>query len=152
MHKPNILKIQYNSVKDRLALPEYGRNIHLMIEFAKTVPDYDKRSAYVHAIIELMYQMSPQNKNVDNFRDRLWNHLYEIAGYDMDILPPNGIRPLPEENHKIPHNITYPNSDSRRRHYGHNVKKLIAKALAMEDEVKKEGLVNCIGSYMKLAF
>lgn len=152
MNKPNVLKIQYNSDKDRLVLPEYGRNIHLMIEFAKTVPDYEKRSAYVHAIIELMYQMSPQNKNVDNFRDRLWNHLYEIAGYDIDITPPNGIIPVPEPDRKIPHNIPYPKSDSKLRHYGHNVKKLIAKALEMEDENKKEGLVNCIGSYMKLAF
>ena len=152
MSNTNILKIHYNSTKDRLVLPEYGRNIHLMIQFAKTVPDFEKRTAYVHAIIELMYQMSPQNKNVENFRERLWNHLYEIAEYDIDILHPSGIRPVPDENYKIPHNIPYPKSDSRLRHYGHNVKKLIAKALVMEDEVKKEGLVNCIGSYMKLAF
>lgn len=148
----NILKLDYNSTKESLVLPEYGRNIHLMIQYAKTVPDFEKRSAYINAIIELMYQMSPQNKNVENFRDRLWNHLYEIAGYDIDVLPPSGIKPTPEEAHSPMYKITYPKSDSKLRHYGHNVKKLIAKALDTEDETKKEGLVNIIGSYMKLAF
>ena len=152
MSTTNILKLEYNSTKDSLVLPEYGRNIHLMIQYAKTVADYEKRSAYINAIIELMYQMSPLNKNVENFRDRLWNHLYEIAGYDLDVLPPSGIKPEPEAAQKATYNITYPKSDSKLRHYGHNVKKLIAKALETDDEAKKEGLVNTIGSYMKLAF
>lgn len=152
MTTQNILKLDYNSTKEPLVLPEYGRNIHLMIQYAKTVPDFEKRTAYINAIIELMYQMSPQNKNVENFRDTLWNHLYEIAGYDLDILPPSGIKPTPEVARKPMYEITYPKSDSKLRHYGHNVKKLIAKALETEDENKKEGLVNTIGSYMKLAF
>ena len=152
MNNTNVLHIEYNSIKEPLILPEYGRNIYLMVEFAKSVPDFEERKAYIYSIIELMYQMSPLNKNVEEIRERLWHHLYEMAGYDLDILPPNGIKPTPVIHHKVSHNMPYLKADSKLRHYGHNVKKLIAKAIEMEDEEKKEGLVNCIGSYMKLAF
>lgn len=152
MSKTNILDLEYNSVKEPLVLPEYGRNIHMMVQYAKTVADKEEREAYINAIVELMYQMSPQNKNVEDIRTRLWNHIYEIANYELDVLPPSGIAPVPSAEAKVPERIPYPKSESKLRHYGNNVKRLINKAIAMEDETKREGMVHCIGSYMKLAF
>ena len=152
MSKTNILQVEYNSIKEPLILPEYGRNIYLMVQYAKSVADKEERAAYINSIVELMYQMAPQNKNVEDIKTRLWNHIYEIADYDLDVMPPNGIVPTPAGKKHIPERIGYPKSESKLRHYGNNVKRLINKALEMEDEVKRDGMVHCIGAYMKLAF
>lgn len=146
-------EIEYNSQKERLLYPEYGRNIQAMIEFAKAEPNVEKRQLMVEAIVSLMYQMNPQSKNVDDYKEKLWKHVFHIANYNLGgVLPPSGIHPTPDDVIKRPERIAYPASGARYRHYGNNVHQLINKALSMEDEAKKEGMVNTIGAYMKLAY
>ena len=145
--------MEYNTEKSDLLFPEYGRNIQAMIIFAKEEKDMTKRQLMVEAIVSLMYQMNPQSKNVDDYKEKLWKHVFHIGSYNMGgVLPPSGIHPVPEDNIKKPERLSYPPSGAKFRHYGNNVHKLIKKAQSMEEGYVKDGMVGTIGAYMKLAY
>lgn len=144
--------MEYNSQKDLLIMPEYGRNVQLLVQYAKHIEEPDYRQAFVEKVVDLMYQMNPQNKNVEDYRMKLWLHVFHIADYDIDVMPPNGEIPEPGNVRKIPDRVPYPTGSARFRHYGANVQTLIKKALAMEEGPKRDGFIDVIGSYMKLAY
>jgi len=144
--------MEYNSQKTLLEMSEYGRNIQMMVDHAKTIEDPEYRQAFAERIIVLMHQMHPQNRSIDDYRAKLWKHFFRIADYEIDVTPPEGDLPTKEDKLKRPQGMDYPETAARFRHYGHNVQKLIEKALLMEDGPVKDGFVSAIGSYMKLAF
>ena len=136
-----------------MIIPEYGRNVQTLIRHAREIEDVEERQAFVEKVVHLMMQMHPQNRNLDDYRTKMWKHVFRIADYDLPgVLPPNGIVPTPEDVRKKPDRIGYPHKDTRYRHYGFNVQSLVNKALSMEDGPIKEGFVQVIGSYMKLAY
>lgn len=144
--------MEYNSKKEELIIPEYGRNVQAMIRYAREVPDRAQRQRYIEQIVALMMQMHPQNRNLEDYRDKMWKHVFRIAEYNLDVMPPNGEIPKPEDSRKHPEKVPYPTKETKFRHYGHNVQKLVARALQMEEGPKKDGFVQVIGSYMKLAY
>ena len=144
--------MEYNSEKDNLIIPEYGRNVQMLIEHAKTIENNEMRQAFVEKIVDLMHQMHPQNRNIDDYRSKLWKHIFRIAKYEIDVIPPNGEIPTPETDLKKPEKVEYPASNAEFRHYGNNVQILIDKALKMEEGTKKDGFVSVIGAYMKMAY
>jgi hypothetical protein len=144
--------MEYNSSKDDLIIPEYGRNVQQLIQHAKAIEDNEERQAFVEKIVELMMQMHPQNRNLDDYRDKLWRHVFRIADFELNVMPPNGHVPTAEEAYKKPDKVPYPMNKARYRHYGDNVQKLIDKAVDMEEGPKRKGFAGVIGSYMKLAY
>lgn len=148
----NSHNMRYNSSLDHLVIPEYGRNVQELITHAKNIEDPELRQAFAERIVDLMMQMHPQNRNVEDYREKLWKHVFQIAEYDIDVLPPSGEIPKPGDEKLRPKSLGYPTSDPRFRHYGDNVRKLIMKAVEMEEGTIKDGFVNVIGSYMKLAY
>ncbi len=145
-------EMEYNSSRPDLIISEYGRNVQKLIKQAQAIEDTKEQQVFVEAIINLMMQMSSQSKNLDDFKDRLWRHVYRIADYNLKAMPPNGHIPTPADNDKRPDQLDYPEYEARFRHYGHNVQKLIKKAKEMEEGTIKEGFVEVIGNYMKLAY
>lgn len=149
----NNVNIEYNTEKKQIRYPEYGRAIQEMLEYAKTIPEPRKRQKTVEAIIGLMQQLNPiGNRNVEDYREKLWNHAFAIAGDDLDVTPPAGITIRKKEAHVIVERPDYPPTTTRLRHYGYNVQTLIKKAIEMPEGTKKEGFVEVIASYMKLAY
>ncbi len=144
--------MEYNSSRENLAIPEYGRHVQNLVNYAKTVEDPEYRQALVERILDLMMQMHPQNKIMDDYKEKLWKHLFRIANYELDVEVPGGHKPTREEADKKPDMIPYPSSEARYRHYGSNVQRLIKKALEMEEGPVRDGFVATIGSYMKLAY
>jgi hypothetical protein len=144
--------LEYNSARENLVIPEYGRNVQKLIDYAKTIEDPKYRQAFVEKIVDLMQQMHPQARNMDDYREKLWKHVYRIADYDLDVTPTDGSPIKKSEVEKRPEMIDYPEFEAKYRHYGHNVQRLIKKALSMEPGPKKDGFVAVIGSYMKLAY
>lgn len=143
--------MEYNTEKDLLVISEYGRNVQNLINYAKTVEDKEKRQKYAERIVELMYQMNPDNKNMNNYRAKLWSHLLKIADYDIDVdAPEDSI--LAKEDVVKPEVMDYPKGVKRYRHYGRNVLDLIKKAIEMEDGPKKDAFAETIARYMKLAY
>ena len=149
----NKVDIEYNTERSDIQNPEYGRSIQQMLEYAKTIPEKEKRQKTVEAIVALMQQLNPVgNRNMDDYKEKLWNHAFAIAGYDLEATPPAGIVILREEDKVPPIRIPYPPTTTRLRHYGYNVQTLIKKAIEMPEGSKKEGFVEVIASYMKLAY
>ena len=143
--------MDYNTSKSKLIIPEYGRNIQQLIEHAKTIEDPDYRQAFVEKIVDLMQQMHPQSRNVEDYVTKLWSHVFLIANYELKVAPPC-IIPSRDEVYKKPERIPYPSSRVRYRHYGKNIQEMINKAIAMEDPEKKAAFTKVIGAYMKLAY
>ena len=148
----NQLNMEYNSQRELLIIPEYGRNIQRLIIHGRDIEDDEERQEFIERIVLLMQQMHPQNRNIEDYKERLWKHVFRIADYDLKVSPPSGIIPTPEDYKKKPEKIPYPNSEARFRHYGNNVHQLINRAIEMEDDYKLEGFIKVIGSYMKLAY
>ncbi len=80
--------LDYNTQREKLTMPEYGRNVLKMIEKLKEIPDRDKRSEQARAVIKVMETLNPQVHAQDNFEHKLWDHLYMMAGFDLDIDSP----------------------------------------------------------------
>ncbi len=143
--------MEYNSSREQLIMPEYGRNVQKLVKHAKTIENKEERQAFVERVVNLMHQMNPQNKNVLEYREKLWKHVFQIGEYELDVVPPNG--EIPEKAVEwFPDAMDYPEENRKFRHYGVNVQTMIAKAMAMEEGPKKEGFVEVIGSFMKLAY
>lgn len=143
--------MEYNSQKTNLTIPEYGRHIQNMIVYAKTIEDRKYRQIFVENLIDLMHQMNPQEKNLLDYKPKLWNHIMHIAGYELDVDVPEGID-ISEKKDIKREKLNYPNYENKYRHYGNNVIKLIDKAIAMEEGPDKDEFVRIIASYMKTAY
>lgn len=143
---------EYNSQRDILTIPEYGRHIQKMIDYAKSIEDPAKRQRTAEAIIDLMNQMVPQGKQEEDYTDKLWKHFFRIADYEIDVLPPSGQKPEKHEIKRDLDSLPYSQSDLKYRHYGKNVNTMIARAMEMEDGPIKDGFIHTIASYMKLAY
>ncbi len=143
--------MEYNSNKVELIMPEYGRNVQKLVQYAKTIEDKEHRQKFVERVVDLMHQMNPQNKNVIEYREKLWKHVFHIGDYELDVIPPNGEIPEKAKDWS-PEAMEYPEENRRFRHYGYNVQTMIKKAMAMEEGPKKDGFVEVIGSFMKLAY
>jgi hypothetical protein len=147
-----LFDLQYNTGLEELIMPEYGRNVQQLVRHAQTIKDHQYRQAFCEQIVDLIQQLYPQSKNIDDYREKLWKHLFHIAKYNLEAYTPSGEVPRPEDAKKKPERVPYPLQDTRFRHYGNNVQVLIRRALDMEPGAIKDGFVQAIGSYMKLAY
>ncbi|WP_118973949.1 DUF4290 domain-containing protein [Taibaiella koreensis] len=144
--------MKYNTTRDKLTMPEYGRNIQQMVEYMRTIEDPVKRQKNARAIIELMGILNPHLKNVEDFRHKLWDHLYLIADFDLDVESPYPT-PTKEKLFRKPDPLPYPRSQQKKqRHLGKNLAAVIDKALHETDEEKRRGFTQSIAYYMKLAY
>lgn len=149
----NNLDIEYNTERPDIRFPEYGRSIQEMLLHAKTIESPQKRQKTVESIIGLMIQLGPQgNRNMDDYREKLWNHVFALTNYELDVTPPAGIIIRREEDRPRAQPLGYPTTATRMRHYGNGVHALIQKAIELPDGPKREGFVEVIASYMKLAY
>jgi hypothetical protein len=141
----------YNTSRGEITIPEYGRNIQLLIEHAKTIEDAAYRQAYIEEIVNLMQQLYPQARNVEDYIAKLWSHVFRIANYDLDVVPPCEISHK-EDVYKRPEMIPYPVKEVKMRHYGKNVQQMVEKAINTEDPLIRAEYVEVIAAYMKLSY
>jgi len=145
--------MEYNSQKENLIIPEYGRNVQQLVKHAMTIEDRAERQDFVERIIKLMMQMHPQNKNMEDYKEKLWRHVFRISDFKIDVDPIEGMEvPTPDNSYTRPDAVGYPDAVAKFRHYGKNVQRMIAKALEMEDLEKQGHYAAIIGNYMKLAY
>jgi hypothetical protein len=142
----------YNTQQEFLIMPEYGRNVQQLVRHAQKLEDNSYRQQFCEQIVDLIQQLYPQSKSVEDYREKLWKHLFQIAKYDLVANTPSGQIPRPEDAKKRPDRVPYPFSDTRFKHYGNNIQRLIRRAVDMEAGPVKDGFVQTIGSYMKLAY
>ena len=130
---------------------EYGRHIQRMIEHTLTVEDKEKRQKNARTVIELMGFLNPHLKNVEDFRHMLWDHLFLISDFQLEVDSPYPF-PTAETLKAKPAPLPYPKGYPRFSHLGRNLETVINKALKEENPEKKQGLANAVAYYMKLAY
>lgn len=147
-------KLQYNSAAEPLVIPEYGRNVQNLISNAMQEQDTELRQKKAERIVSLMAQISEgTTKPSSDVRDKIWKHLFYIADYKIDVLPPSGVKPVRDElTISKRSDMSYPERIRNFRHYGRYVQILIDKAATEEDEEKRRAFLTIIASYMKLAY
>jgi hypothetical protein len=143
--------MEYNTARNYLIMREYGRHIQRMVEYLLTIEDREKRQQQANLVVEHMGILNPHLKNVEDFRHSLWDHLFFISDFKLDVDSPY---PIPEkETYKAkPDPLPYPKGHTKLHHLGKNIQMVIDKALNEEDPERKEGFANSIAYYMKLAY
>lgn len=145
------MEYDYNTSRNKLILPEYGRNIQKMVEHILSIPDREERNRLAQAVIIIMGNMNPHLRDINDFKHKLWDHLAIMADFKLDIDFPYEI-PQPEEFMEKPRRVDYSNSDIRFRHYGHIVEILIKEALKLPDGDDKDTLTRLIANHMKKSY
>ena len=141
----------YNSTREKLIMKEYGRNIQYLVQMATETEDREKRKELVQDIIELMGILNPALRNVEDYRHKLWDHIFMISDFKLEADSPY---PIPDREALRRKNLqmTYPREKVHFRHYGKYVEAMIRKAIEMEDPDKKAAYTEVIGNYMKLVY
>lgn len=143
--------MEYNTGRNYLVMKEYGRHIQRMVEYVTTIEDREKRQQQAQIVIELMGALNPHLKNVEDFRHMLWDHLFFISNFKLDVDSPY---PIPtKETYKVkPDPLPYPKRYPRYSHLGKNLELVVDKAMKEENPEKKAGFANAIAYYMKLSY
>ncbi|MCU7551674.1 DUF4290 domain-containing protein [Chitinophagaceae bacterium LB-8] len=143
--------MEYNTTRNYMMMREYGRHIQKMIEHLLTIEDPERRQGNAQAVIELMGFLNPHLKNVEDFRHKLWDHLFLISDFRLEVESPYPI-PTRETLKGRPKPLPYPKRYPKFSHLGKNLELVINKALQEEDPQKRLGFANAIAYYMKLAY
>lgn len=143
--------MQYNTSREHLAIREYGRGVHEMVEYLLTIDDKEKRQRNAEAVIEVMAILSPQMKAIEDYRHKLWDHLFLISDYQLDVDSPYP-KPIKEVKESRPKPLPYPKTKIRWNHFGKKFEDLFNRAMEEKDEEKKQGFISVLASYMKVAY
>jgi hypothetical protein len=143
--------MEYNTLRNHLIIREYGRHIQKMVNHIITIEDRNKRQEQANLVIELMGFLNPHLKIIEDFRHKLWDHLFLISDFKLDVDSPYPI-PTRESLKAKPEKLPYPKRYPRYNHLGKNLETIIDKALQEENPEKKQGFANSIAYYMKLAY
>jgi hypothetical protein len=146
------LALEYNSQREELRIPEYGRHIQNIIHYASTIEDAEERQNFTAYIVKLMEQINPSSNDGDELKEKLWKHAVMISDYKLKVKMPDGTEISEEERFKKPNQLEYPQKDLKYSHYGHNIMAMIESAVAMEDKDKQDEFKKVIASYMKVAY
>jgi len=142
------VKLSYNTEVEPLAMPEYGRNILTMVEHIRTIEDKDKRSEQARAIIKAMEMLNPSVHQQENYEQKLWDHLYLIAGFDLDIDAPYPA-PQPEVLQSKPLTIPLKRKPVKATHYGRNIESIIDLIADEQDGQTKTAMIHSLAVYMR---
>jgi len=138
----------YNTEREKLKMPEYGRNVLKMVEQMKSIEDRDKRSEQARAIVKVMETLNPQVHLQDNFEQKLWDHLYLIAGLDLDVDAPYPA-PMVETMDTKPRIIPLKKKPVKANHYGRNIESIIDLISSEPEGEVKTAMIRSLAIYMR---
>lgn len=144
----NIEGLDYNTRREKLVLPEYGREIQKMVDFAMTLKTREERNRCAYNIISIMERMFPQNKENKDYKQKFWDHLALMSGFKLDIDYPVDI----DEAKKItakPEPMPYPKQVNPVKHYGSMMFELFEKLKTMKPGRERDELTRLVANQMK---
>lgn len=141
-------KLLYNTERVRLYIPEYGRNVQKMVNYLKTIEDREKRNQQARAIIKVMEILNPSVHLQEDYEHKLWDHLFIISGFDLDIDAPYPM-PAPESMNIRPEVIPIKKKPIKANHYGRNIESMIDLIADKEDGEVKTSMIRSLGIYMR---
>jgi hypothetical protein len=139
---------EYNTQRPPIILKEYGRNVQKLVEYLRTIEDKEKRTQMARTLIDLIKQLTPSLKEQPENDQRLWDDLYIMADFDLELDNPY---PVPERDvlFKKPMKMEYPQTHIRYKHYGKNIERLVQEAVKKEDPQEREEAIIYLGKLMK---
>jgi hypothetical protein len=140
--------MEYNTTREKLILPEYGRNVQNMISHAMEIKDRSERNRATQAIIEVMGQLNPHLRDVDDYRHKLWTHLFLMSDFKLDVDSPYEI-PHEEVLNEKPDLMSYPSGKIKYGHYGKYTEKILKTAVEIDNPGDKESFKMAMGNFMK---
>lgn len=143
--------MEYNTDRTQLHMPEYGRIIQQLVERCKELPTKEERNEMCHAIVDFMGQRNPQLRDEENYKHKLWDHLFILADYDLDVDSPYPF-PTKEELAEKPKKMEYPKLQGDFKFYGKSILQLIELAIQQEDGEEKGALIEVIANNMKKSY
>lgn len=143
--------MEYNTGRDHLTIPEYGRNVQKMIEFACEIADKEERNRVAKIIVGVMGQVDVQHKNLEEFEQKLWNHLFIISDFKLDVDSPYE-KPTKEALAAKPERLSYSTNHIKYKHYGKSIQNMIKKCADMEDGEEKTSFKRALANIMKTAY
>ena len=146
-----IYNLEYNSERSKLIIPEYGRHIQKMEEYAVSIEDDKERNEVANSVIAVMGNLNPHLRDVPDFQHKLWDQLFIISDFKLDVESPFP-KPSREKLQESPEPMAYPQNHPKYRFYGNNIKRMIDEAIKMEDGDLKEGLIFTIANHMKKCY
>ena len=144
----DIKGLDYNTQREKLIMPEYGREIQKMVEYACELPTKEERLKCAMTIIRQMENKNPQLRDNADYEQTLWDHLYLMSHRELDIDWPFDV----SEADKIlskPEPMKLPNGNIRLRHYGHLVEELFEQLKTMPEGDERDALVRKTANQMK---
>jgi hypothetical protein len=143
--------MEYNTQLPKLEIPEYGRNIQVMIDHCITIEDREERNKCARAIIQIMGQLNPHLRDIADFTHKLWDHLFLISKFQLDVDSPYP-RPNAETFTTKPKNVPYPATKIRYKHYGKTIERIIDVAKTYEEGPEKKELSRLIANHLKKSY
>ena len=144
-------QLQYNTEREHLIIPEYGRHLQKMINHAVAQESKEERNRLAKAIISIMGNMQPHLRDVPDFQHKLWDQLFIMSNLKLDADSPFEI-PTEEMLSVRPEPLKYPQNFPKYRFYGNNIKTMIDVANTWEAGEMKEALEYTIANHMKKSF
>jgi hypothetical protein len=143
--------LEYNSERPLMIIPEYGRHIQKLVDHCLALETNEERDKMAKSIVDVMGNLQPHLRDVPDFKHKLWDQLYIMADFKLDVESPYPQLSKAELQEK-PERLAYPKSASRYRYYGNNIQTMIDIALSWEDGEKKDALVFTIANHMKKCY
>lgn len=143
--------LEYNTEREHLIIPEYGRHMQKMINYARDLPTKEERNKVSKAIISVMGNLQPHLRDVPDFQHKLWDQLFIMSNFELDADSPYD-KPSKEELQSRPEPLKYPQNHPKYRFYGNNIKIMIDVANTWEDGDLKDALIYTIANHMKKCF
>ncbi len=145
------MSYDYNTSRNNLKLPEYGRNIQKMVEYLMTIEDRDQRNKMAYAVISVMGNMNPHLRDISDFKHKLWDHLSIMSDFKLDIDSPYK-QPEPKVFNEKPRRVEYKLNEIKFKHYGRTLEMLIDTASKYPEGEEKEQLIKVIANHMKKSY
>ena len=143
----NIEGLDYNTQREKLVLPEYGREIQKMVDHAVSIEDRAERQTCAETIVAIMKRMFPESGNGEDLNRKLWDHLAIMSGFKLDIDYPYDVSQAVEIAKK-PAPMKYPMQRIPVRHYGSMIFELFEKLKTMEPGEERDELVKLTANQM----
>ena len=140
--------LDYNTQREKLNMPEYGRHVQKMVEYVASLPDKEKRNEQIQAVVQVMGTLNPQLRDINDFKHKLWDHVQVISDFNIDIDSPYPT-PTRESLSTDPAPIPLQKTPVKAAHYGRNIQNMIDVIAEREDDEVKTYMIKTLASYMK---
>ena len=140
--------MEYNTQRPKLKISDYGRNIYKLIEYAKGIGDRDKRNQMASVIVDIMSRIGAEEKEGDDYKRKYWVHLMILANWELDVDLPYEIS-REETVEFSPHPLEYNQGNTRYRHYGAVMERMIKRVAEYPEGGERDELVALMAHAMK---